>query len=361
LRQDPASPSCLWEVGDVGIMQVFSKNTGGTCADSQADVTVKPAAFYCDGGAHTTTWTSINIEGVTAANYTSAQVSVFDSAGNIVPGFDAITVPNTQQSIPLTGIGTGGATSQLTAIVTLIGLNPAVSPPDLTLGFSGDPMQVCFQTTVPLACPTAGATVSNTATAVTVGVDGTSDGPAGNSSGAATFTNATSGACGLAAAKVLASVTGPNGTVPFVGQPVNPGDVLLFQITVTNSGLVADSTTLTETVGAGLSYTGTGEGWTSGCTTAGTTCTQVVSVPGGGSVTVNFTETVDNPLPGGTTSLTNTLASSNGTVTTGTVTIPVNPVPLVGSLSVAAFFVLLGGGAGFLRVRRRRSGGVSRA
>jgi len=151
---------------------------------------------------------------------------------------------------------------------------------------------------------------------------------------------------------VLASV---NGT-PYVGQQVNPGDVLVFQIVLTNSGAASESTTLTETVGTGLSYTGTGEGWTSGCTTEGTTCTQDVTLAGGGSQTVDFTETVDNPLPAGTTDLTNSVTSSNGTLTPGTVTVPVTAVGLIGSWSAAAGLVLLLGAVARWFRRRTRLG-----
>ena len=241
-----------------------------------------------------------------------------------------------------------GNTAELSVRLTLEGLVAGVTP-TLGLTFDGDPVQVCFQTKVSDACPTAGATVSNTAAVVTTGVDGTTDAPDGNTSGAATFTNATSAACGVTGSKVLASVNG----APYVGQQVNPGDVLMFQIGLTNSGAASETTALTETVGTGLSYTGAGEGWTAGCTTEGTTCTQDVTLAGGGTQTVDFTETVDNPLPAGTTNLTNSVTSSNGTLNPGTVTIPVTAVALIGSWSAAAGLVLLLGGVA--RVLRRRN------
>ena len=352
LRQDPYAPACLWEVGDAGIIQVISKNTGGSCADSEADVVVTPSAYYCDGGSHSSAWTNISIEGVTSADYTNAQVTVLDGTGSIVPGFNAITIPNTQQTVDISSIPMSGATTTLSVSVTLAGLRPGVTPaPRVDVGFSGDPVQVCFQTTVPDACPAAGATLSNTANVVTTGLDGTSDAPAGNTSNAATFDITTAGPCGLSGSKVLASVNG----VPFVDQLIAAGDVLLFQITINNSGVAADSTTLTETVGAGLSYTGTSEGWSGSCTTAGTSCTQVVTVPGGGSQTVDFTETADTPLPNsGIEPVSNTVTSSNGTLDPGTVTVQTVPVALIGSWALAGGLLLVLGVVRTL-IRRRRS------
>jgi hypothetical protein len=144
-------------------------------------------------------------------------------------------------------------------------------------------------------------------------------------------------------AKSLATV---NGAAPTAGQSVAPGDVLGFIVTVANAGLATDSTVLTETVGTGLSYTGSGEGWSAGCTTAGTTCTHTVTLPGGGTALIHFTETVDSPLAAGIGSVGNTVTASNGTVTAGTVTVA---VPLVGSWALASVFAI-----GLAVIARRR-------
>ena len=355
LRQDPAAPNCIWEVGDLGIFDTFNALTGGSCSDVETTLTSNPDASYCDGqSGHVTGWSTLTISGASAAQYKGAIVSITDSAGTPVPGFENVSLTNAQPTLDISSIPFSGSTSTLKAKVILSDLATGVDA-SLSVGFTGDPVQVCFQTKVPDACPVAGGSVSNTANVVTTGANGVTDAPAGNSSGAATFNDTTVGPCGLVASKVLAAING----VPLVaGQEAKPGDVLLFEVTVSSTELTIDTTTLTETVGTGLTYTGTGEGWSAGCTTAGTTCEQPVPVPPGGSRTVNFTETVVDPIPPGTTTLTNTVLSSVGDVVNGTVELPTEAVALIGSWPLAAgFAVLVVGGFGGRRLRLRRRAG----
>ena len=100
----------------------------------------------------------------------------------------------------------------------------------------------------------------------------------------------------LITAKALASVNGQ--AVP-AGYQAQPGDVLGYQITVSNSGGTAGTTTLTETVPAGTAYTGTAEGWSTtpaACAAAASTCTQEVTAGANASQVVSFTVTVQAPL-----------------------------------------------------------------
>ena len=123
----------------------------------------------------------------------------------------------------------------------------------------------------------------------------------------------------LDTAKALVQVNGvaTSGTATVVG-----GDVFLYNIVVRNTGGVSGTTVLSETVPTNTTYTGSGEGWS--CATgsaAGIVCTvSVTTAPG--SVTTPFTVTVDNPLPGGTTTILNTVTTSVGTCSACTVTTP---------------------------------------
>jgi uncharacterized repeat protein (TIGR01451 family) len=123
----------------------------------------------------------------------------------------------------------------------------------------------------------------------------------------------------LTTTKTLASVNG-NPATP--GQTMRPVDKLTYDITVTNHGGSPATPTLTDHVPANTTYTGPAtEGWGTSCSLgspAGTACTQVVTVPGAtateaGKATVRFTVTVDEPLPPGTTEITNVVLSSEGT------------------------------------------------
>src|SRR6516165_1612393 len=118
--------------------------------------------------------------------------------------------------------------------------------------------------------------------------------------------------------KTLFSVNGaPVGPTATVG----PNDVLVYDITVTDRGGSAGSTTLTETVPANTTFTGTG--WT--CTphdAAGSTCAEMVMAAANSSTTVPFEVTVAATLPAGTATIVNTVTSSTGICSSCTVTTP---------------------------------------
>ncbi|MEG2863478.1 MAG: hypothetical protein RR899_15030 [Comamonas sp.] len=116
-------------------------------------------------------------------------------------------------------------------------------------------------------------------------------------------------AASLVTSNVLTAVNG--GPVP-ADYLAKPGDVLTYSVTVVNSGGTAGSTDVGQTVPAGTSYTGTGEGW-SGCTAAGTQCTQPVAVGAGQTSTVTYTVTVASP--GSTPTIVDTVTSTVGSCT----------------------------------------------
>ncbi len=117
-----------------------------------------------------------------------------------------------------------------------------------------------------------------------------------------------------AALDVVKSVTTVNGSPATPATVVTPGAVIGYSIRLTNPGPSPVTTTLTETIGNNVTYTGTGEGWTcpSG-TDPGDQCTRNVTVGGGATTTVTFTVTVASPLPAGVTSIGNAVATSQGT------------------------------------------------
>ncbi|MGD9962206.1 beta strand repeat-containing protein, partial [Nocardioides sp.] len=126
-----------------------------------------------------------------------------------------------------------------------------------------------------------------------------------------------------AALDVVKSVTTVNGNPATPATVVTPGAVIGYSIRLTNPAPSPVTTTLTETIGNNVTYTGTGEGWT--CPTGtdpGDQCTRNVTVGGGSTTTVTFTVTVDNPLPAGVTSIGNAVTSSQGTCSACQVTNP---------------------------------------
>jgi uncharacterized repeat protein (TIGR01451 family) len=122
----------------------------------------------------------------------------------------------------------------------------------------------------------------------------------------------------LATAKVLSSV---NGAAP--GASVKAGDVLIYTVTTTTANASA-STSLCESTPANTSYTGSAEGWSAaqGTCAVGTTHNQVITVNVGTPVSKTYTVTVANPVPDSVTTIDNTVAVTNGTCTTCTVSKP---------------------------------------
>ncbi|PWD50969.1 hypothetical protein C8046_10205 [Serinibacter arcticus] len=129
-----------------------------------------------------------------------------------------------------------------------------------------------------------------------------------------------------AALATTKTITQVNGATATSATSITPGDVLRYSVAVTNTGGVAGTTVLTETVPTGTRYTGTGEGWV--CATpavANSTCTRSVSVNPAATVTSTFTVTADAPLPATLTQIRNVVTSSIGTCSTCEVTNPVTP------------------------------------
>ena len=110
------------------------------------------------------------------------------------------------------------------------------------------------------------------------------------------------------------TVTSVNGFAATPQTQVKAGDVIVYTITVTNTGGQPGTTGLGDAVPANTRYTGVGEGWS--CPTnsvAGTPCSQSVTVAAGATTTKTYTMTVNTPLPPNTTQIGNVVTTTNGT------------------------------------------------
>jgi uncharacterized repeat protein (TIGR01451 family) len=127
----------------------------------------------------------------------------------------------------------------------------------------------------------------------------------------------------LAATKTIVSV---NGSAATTATPVKAGDVVVYQIAVTNTGGSTGTTTLSDPVPANTTYTGTGQGWSCATgSTPGTACTQTVAVAPGATANISYTVTVSTPLPAGVTQIANNVTSSTGTCASCSVVNPTVP------------------------------------
>jgi uncharacterized repeat protein (TIGR01451 family) len=173
-----------------------------------------------------------------------------------------------------------------------------------TIAAGGGSQTATFAVTV--ANPVAAGTtqISNTASISDDGANGTDPTP-GNNSGS--DTTPVTGAPDLSIAK-------SDG-----GASTSAGGTVSYTLTYANAGnRGAAGVTLTETVPANTTFNAGAStaGW--GCTpnnSAGSTCTLTVGTlaAGGGNQTATFAVTVDSPLPGGVTQISNTASiSDNG-------------------------------------------------
>jgi uncharacterized repeat protein (TIGR01451 family) len=210
----------------------------------------------------------------------------------------------------------------------------------------GATVPVVFTVTVAASLPAGTTTIGNTITS------------SSGTCSSCTATNPTGAS--LDAEKSLVSVNGsPASAITTVG----PNDVLGYNITVTNTGGSSGPTTLTETVPANTTFTGTD--WTCGPdNNAGSSCVQTVLIAGRSATTVSFTVTVAASLPMGTGSIGNSVTSSMGPclrceVTTPTVAsldtvktlfsingVPAGPTTRVGPNDVLVYHLTVTNGGG---------------
>jgi uncharacterized repeat protein (TIGR01451 family) len=190
---------------------------------------VSPADYYCGSGqAGITSWGVVSLGGAPASSYTSLTVSLRDTNGDPISGFTDVTVP-AGQSLDISALPTTQLTSRISAAVIVNGVTAEISGAQLSISWSGEPIQMCFQTVAPPVpvCSSTASVVSNSATAVTEATSngGESDAPGGNSTGAATFTNLPAG--GECLLQYEKSVSAPQ---------AHPGDRVTYTVNVRNIG-----------------------------------------------------------------------------------------------------------------------------
>jgi uncharacterized repeat protein (TIGR01451 family) len=237
-------PGCMASNGDGAQISVFNAVTGAPCASASQTLALDPSVYYCDGQpGHIDTWGAVSLPGLSASDYAGATLTLFGADGTALPAWTNVPFPASgAQSIDISSIPVTGNTAKLTAQVNLAAVTntAAVNASRVRATWIGDPVQVCYETTInPVPCLTT-VPVSNTATAVTT-AGAVTDAPAGNSSGPAIFNVTPSAAqCMLHLAKTGAP------------DPAKPGTTVTYTITVQNTGtmdyLASDPATFTDDI-----------------------------------------------------------------------------------------------------------------
>ncbi len=296
--------------------QSITTTTAGVGTSAATEVLTGPATTTISEGTVAGGFTFVNASctglGAGGTQTPTANGVTLDAAATAYGSNIACTFTNskrptltiTKVSVGGTGsfsfTGTNGYPGQTIATITS---GVGVTAPAVTLTTPG------AATTITEAGPPAGYVLAVSCTGVPAGsfslsgsvLSLTAAATAAGNNIACTFTNTL--VANLSSSKVLTTV---NGIAATPGQVVSAGDILKYTIAVTNSGGVPGSTVLTETTPAGTTHTNGTEGWT------GTgPYTQTVTVPGGATVPVMFTVTVNTPP--GVTSITNVVTSPSCT------------------------------------------------
>ncbi|WP_203911712.1 DUF7617 domain-containing protein [Rhizocola hellebori] len=246
---------CLLALGDAGYLFSVDPATGATpCIRSGASVTLTPGAFYCDGAAHSQTYTNAQLTNITLGNVDlgASTAVVTDPDQNVLatPSF----APD--GTLDLSGIS-AIAEPSITVSAQLVLLSTSDfgggNQPALVVNFTGDAPQVCFRTTLSSTC--AVTAISNT---------GNVDDPGGKlTSNTVTLPIAPGESCRPQVtinkeicADTRASRCGPGGPGPWVKN--SPAGLLgllgtaYWRITVTNSGPIdALNVTINDSVAPG--------------------------------------------------------------------------------------------------------------
>ena len=153
LREDPFAPSCLWSMGDDGILESVETHSGMSGCN-MSSVTVAPS--YCDGLAgHVKGWDALKINNL-VGGHSGFSLSLEDANGNAVPGWTLRKYGAGTTSIDISSIGYFGPRTSLTAYILFVGLKPAAftsGVPTVEMTWKGDPVQMCTKTLVVKVCP----------------------------------------------------------------------------------------------------------------------------------------------------------------------------------------------------------------
>jgi uncharacterized repeat protein (TIGR01451 family) len=274
-------------VGTTSVANTVTPTVGAcdpSCSPTNATASVLATAkvLLTDNGKPATSATQ-----VAAGDVLVYQITVTNSGGS--QGTQGLSDP-----VPANTTYTGSAEGWSCASGSVAG---TACTQNLTVVASGKG-SVTYTVTVVTPLPAGTASIANTVTP-TVGICDPTCSPTDPS---------------VSALDTIKTLATDNGNPATAATEVKAGDVLVYDIVTTNTGGSPGTTGLSETVPANTTYTGSGEGWS--CATGskpGTSCTQSVMVAAGGTVTKTFTETVANPLPPGTTSVSNQLTTTTGT------------------------------------------------
>ncbi len=148
-RVDPADENCVWTNGDDGTIRTFNVQTGQNgCAPPPGLAKFKPAItlprLACDPAKRVGDWSIFKLTAPATTEYSTATLTVRDTAKAIIPGWSNLPIP-ANQKVDLSGLTTAMTGTAPTFEVTFADLTSTGNPTaDFTI-VSGSP-ELCFTT-----------------------------------------------------------------------------------------------------------------------------------------------------------------------------------------------------------------------
>ncbi len=249
LREDPFAPSCIWSMGDDGILESVETHSGMSGCN-MSTVTVAPS--YCDGMAgHVKGWDVLKLNDL-VGGHSGFSLSLDDANGNAIPGWTLKKYGAGTASIDISSVGYFGARTKLTAYILFVGLKPAAftsAVPTIEVTWKGDPVQMCTKTLAVKVCPTVFVplvpkAVAHRSDAVTV-IGATKDTVGLD----LTFDSLTPLSCAVSSLTLVTTVNGKRPpTAP--GIDIRQGNAVNLSYAVTNTGAtLIGSPTITDDFG----------------------------------------------------------------------------------------------------------------
>jgi hypothetical protein len=249
-RVDDADPECIWTLGDVSNLRSFDAGSGGPCSSSIARFTVTPRRFYCAASNPViSAWTTVTIGNLPNTAYTTAILTIKDTAGSIVGTYNNVdvTADLADGSLDISAIPYAGTTTALSFNLQLRGANSvlfsATPTPFIAAAWDGPPVEMCFKTTIADVC-----TVSQVNNSAVLGFKPDSGGSVDQTS-SRSFEYLASSAC-LVTTKSVASGPTANGNGTYS---------IAYDVGVKNTSPGRSVYDLTDTLhfGAGVTVSGT--------------------------------------------------------------------------------------------------------
>lgn len=166
---------CLLGLGDAGWLWSFSADDGSVpCRRTVSTVTLNPSAYYCDGNGNVTGWNKVKVMNFNLADMDKILVTVKDSNGDPVSGYEDIDIALTAGELNISAIPYSGLTQNLSVDVLFLALNnnpwSGALKPVAMATFNGDDAQICYRTVAQDVCNVP--IIVNTANSITTMLNG---------------------------------------------------------------------------------------------------------------------------------------------------------------------------------------------